>query len=191
MPFLWKPGHTAITSFLDEQAKLDVTYEAVGATADRPPERYVVDRTREVVGHGVADFATARQALIKWRQFEVGWLEVWPTDAALDVGTVLAIVARSTGLWWLNACRIVYVVDEEDRFGCAYGTLPSHAASGEERFLVERDAEGDVWYDVLAFSRPRHLLARLGYPLARRVQRRFGRDSTEAMRRAVSRERTK
>jgi uncharacterized protein (UPF0548 family) len=42
-----------------------------------------------------------------------------------------------------------------------------------------------VWYDVVAFSRARHPLARLGYPLARRVQRRFARESAEAMRKAV------
>jgi uncharacterized protein (UPF0548 family) len=95
-------------------------------------------------------------------------------------------VAGNFGLWWLNACRVVYVVEEADRFGFAYGTLPDHAGSGEERFLVEWDqATGLVWYDVLAFSRPRHVLARLGYPWTRRVQKRFGRDSAAAMVRAV------
>ena len=51
---------------------------------------------------------------------------------------MVAILARSIGLWWLNACRIVAVVDEDGpvkRFGFAYGTLPDHAGSGEERFL--------------------------------------------------------
>jgi uncharacterized protein (UPF0548 family) len=74
------------------------------------------------------------------------------------------------------------------RFGFAYGTLPGHAESGEERFLVEWDRTGDaVRYDVLAFSRPRHPLARLGYPLTRRAQRRFARDSAAAMLRAAGR----
>jgi uncharacterized protein (UPF0548 family) len=92
-------------------------------------------------------------------------------------------------VWWLNACRIVYAVDEMGpvcRFGFAYGTLPGHAESGEERFLVEWDrADDDVWYDIIAFSRPNHLLARLGYPLTRRTQKRFARDSAAAMRKAV------
>jgi uncharacterized protein (UPF0548 family) len=48
-----------------------------------------------------------------------------------------------------------------------------------------READGAVWYDILAFSRPRQLLARLGYPLARRLQKRFARDSAAAMQRAV------
>ena len=98
-------------------------------------------------------------------------------------------MARRLGLWWLNACRIVYVVDEAGpvrRYGFAYGTLPDHAGTGEERFLVEWDrASGEVWYDILAFSRPHQLLTRLGYPYMRRVQKRFGRESAAAMLRAV------
>ena len=68
------------------------------------------------------------------------------------------MIARRFGLWWLSACRIVYVVDEAEpisRFGFAYGTLPDHAGTGEERFLVEWDRQsGEVWYEILAFSRP-------------------------------------
>ena len=48
----------------------------------------------------------------------------------------MAVLARSLGLWWLNACRIVCVIDEDrpvTGFGFAYGTLPDHAESGEER----------------------------------------------------------
>ena len=102
----------------------------------------------------------------------------------------MAILARIAGLWWLNASRIIYVIDESapvQRFGFAYGTLPGHAECGEERFLIEWDqAEGSVWYDILAFSRPRHPLARLGYPLSRLVQKRFARESAEAIRRFIA-----
>jgi uncharacterized protein (UPF0548 family) len=101
----------------------------------------------------------------------------------------VAVLARSGGFWWANAFRIVYVVDETEprpEFGFAYGTLPGHAVSGEERFLVEWDREScNVYYDILAFSRPQHILARLGYPWVRRVQKRFGRDLVAAMLKAV------
>lgn len=76
------------------------------------------------------------------------------------------------------------MIDEPARFGFAYGTLPRHVEQGEERFLVERVGD-EVFYDILAFSRPRHPSARLGYPLMRRWQKRFGHDSAAAMRRAV------
>ena len=80
-------------------------------------------------------------------------------------------------------------MDEEGpvtRYGFAYGTLPGHAESGEERFNVEWHEQDDaVWYDIVAFSRPQQFLARLGYPFARRLQKRFARDSAAAMRRGV------
>ena len=103
---------------------------------------------------------------------------------------VVVIVGRALGVWRLNACRIVYVVDDEaernSRFGFAYGTLPGHVESGEERFLIEWDrGHGGVWFDILAFSRPNHFLTRVGYLLMRRLQKRFARDSTAAMLRAI------
>jgi uncharacterized protein (UPF0548 family) len=189
MLFLRRPAAEAIQAFLAVQARLDLTYSAVGATATTPPTGYVVDHTRRKLGEGGKLFVAAKEALERWQQFRLGWLEARPEDTPIREGQVVAILARSIGLWWLNACRIVVAINEDGpvrRFGFAYGTLPDHAGSGEERFLVEwHRADGGVWYDILAFSRPRHLLARLGYPWVRRVQKRFGRESAAAMCRAV------
>ncbi len=190
MLFLSRPTAAAIRAFLATQATLDLTYPAVGATAvTSPPAGYVVDHTRTRLGAGEKVFAAAKASLEGWQQFRLGWLEAWPPDTPIQEGQVVAILARSLGLWLLNGCRIVAVVDEDGsvrRFGFAYGTLPDHAGSGEERFLVEWDrADDSVWYDILAFSRPRHVLVRLGYPWVRRVQKRFGRESAAVMRRVV------
>ena len=63
-----------------------------------------------------------------------------------------------------------------------YGTLPAHGEMGEERFTVEHHATDDsVWYDLYALSRAGHPLVRLAYPIARHLQRRFARDSKQAM----------
>jgi len=186
---LCKPSTEATYRFLTAQARLDFTYSAVGATGATPPVGYVVDHTRIKLGEGEAVFTAAKVALESWRQFDLGWAEAWPRETPIRPGEAVAVVARAAGLWWLNACRIVYVVDEAGpiaKFGFAYGTLPAHAGSGEERFQIEWDrGAGDVWYDILAFSRPQHLLARLGYPMVRRMQKRFGRESGAAMLRAV------
>lgn len=186
MPRLIKPSAACVRAFLEGQAKLAFSYPAVGATATTPPTGYVADHTRVRVGAGELAFDAAKSALGRWEHFKLGWAEVWPAETVLKAGGVVAVVARTFGLWWLNACRIVYVVDEVSgsvrRFGFAYGTLPGHVESGEERFLVEWDrVDGGVWYDILAFSRPRHVLARLGYPITRRFQRRFARDSAAVM----------
>jgi uncharacterized protein (UPF0548 family) len=191
---LRKPSAERLREFLAAQSKLDLTYPAVGATAAVPPAGYVVDRTRIRLGEGAGTFAAAKAALGRWEHFRLGWVEAWPPETPILAGQVVAVIARFFGLWWLNACRIVYVVDEEgpvQRYGFAYGTLAEHAESGEERFTVEWHEQADaVWYDILAFSRPQQLLARLGYPFARRLQKRFARDSAAAMQRAVAEDRS-
>lgn len=186
----WKPSAAQRADFRTAQAQLAFTYPAVGATASVVPASYNLDHTRIRLGEGEKVFEAARTALERWQQFQLGWVEPWPTDTPLEAGAVVTILIRVLGLWALNACRIVYVVADEGpvtRFGFAYGTLPGHAETGEERFLIEWDRTDDaVWYDILAFSRPRHVLARLGTPFVRRLQKRFGRESAAAMLRATA-----
>ena len=187
---LRKPTAGSIRPFLTAQAKLPFAYTAVGATAGTPPPEYNVDRTRIKLGEGEPVFHAARAALKRWEQFRLGWVEAWSPDTPIKPGEVVAVMGRAIGLWWLNACRIVYIMDESgpiSKFGFAYGTLPGHAESGEERFLVEWNrSENSVLYDILAFSRPNHFLTRFGYPFVRRTQKRFGRESAASMLRAVS-----
>ncbi len=189
MLMLRKPSNDSIRRFLDNQRSLDFSCSAVGATAKNPPPGYVVDHTRITLGNGERVFNAAKAALQRWEQFQLGWLEAYSSQTPIQPGEVVAVIAHVAGFWWLNACRIVYVLDEHvpiHRFGFAYGTLPGHLESGEERFLLEWDQnEGSVWYDIFAFSRPNHLLAKIGYPIVRRMQRRFGRESATAMRRCV------
>src|SRR4029079_5953134 len=141
---------------------------------------------RERLGTGAAAFAAACDAIRGWKMFAapLGWGEA-AGRATANRGDG-ALVAHAVGLWWLNALRIVYVTDEPRRFGFAYGTLPGHVEQGEERFLVELTEDDAVWYDIVAFSRPRHLLTKIGYPLVRQMQKRFGRESATALVRAVS-----
>ena len=190
MILLRRPQALALTKFLASQASLDLTYSAVGATAATPPARFVVDHTRAKIGKGQAAFNQAKAALCRWDQFRLGWLEAYSPRDVIQPGNPVALFARRAGLWWLNACRVIYVIDEPGpvhRYGYAYGTLPDHAASGEERFLVEwNPADNVVWYDILAFSRPRNLLSRLGYRYMRRIQKQFGKDSAAVMMRSVS-----
>jgi uncharacterized protein (UPF0548 family) len=189
MVSLRRPTEAAIHAFLAAQAKLDFTYAAVGATSTTPPPGYVVDHTRVILGDGEDTFIAAKAALGRWQQFNFSWLEAVPSETPIQERQIVGVLARSFGLWWLNACRIVAVFNDHGkvkRFGFAYGTLPDHMESGEERFVVEWDQEsGDVWYDILAFSRPRHFLARLGYPLMRRIQKKFAQESAAAMRRGI------
>ena len=185
-----KPTDEFVRRFLAKQSALDLSYPEVGATATTPPAHYVVDHTRIRLGDGESVFRSAVVALRKWEQCHLGWVEAWPSNTPIQTGEDVAVMGQALGIWWLNACRILYVVDEQGpiaKFGFAYGTLPGHVESGEERFLIEWDpSDNSVWYDILAFSRPNHILIRLGYPVVRRTQKRFGRESASAMFRAVN-----
>jgi uncharacterized protein (UPF0548 family) len=68
-------------------------------------------------------------------------------------------------------CEIVYVLDEPNRSGFGYGTLPGHFERGEEAFVVERDQQDRVWFRVTAFSRPARWPTLLAGPLTILVQR--------------------
>jgi uncharacterized protein (UPF0548 family) len=179
------PDAATVERHLAAQRTLACSYPAIGCTrAVEPPARYNVDANRQLLGRGAATFAIATTAIRAWRMFPA-WTAIEP-HAPIAVGETIAVLIRALGLWWLNACRIVYVIDEPRRFGFAYGTLPGHAERGEERFSVEWLADDAVWYDIRAISRPRHWAAWLGYPVTRALQRRFARDSKAAMAEACS-----
>ena len=185
-----KPSAESIRNFLQKQDKLDFTYSGFRTSEEKPPPGYVIDHTRIQLGEGELVYEAARQAIRRWEQFQLGWVEGGPKETPIQKGQVVAVLARAMGLWWLNACRIVSVVDESgsvNRFGFTYGTLPDHVGIGEERFLVEwHHSNNKVWYDILAYSRPNHFLARLGYPIVRWTQKKFGRGSSAAMLAAIS-----
>lgn len=183
---LSEPSESDIARFILDQSDLPFTYEEVGTTQGSVPSGYTVDHNRVQLGRGAQVYERAVAALKQWRQFELGWVTVAPQGVKVETGATVAVKALACGMWSLNACRVVYVVDEAERFGFAYGTLPDHIERGEERFLIEWNRDDSVWYDILAFSRPRHLLVKLGAPVARMMQKRFARDSLRAMKTAIS-----
>jgi uncharacterized protein (UPF0548 family) len=177
-----KPSDERISKFIESQSRLEFTYPSVGATKNGDhPSGFVVDHNRVHLGAGQATFDVAKQALCEWQHYRFDWIELYrPAENPKPEQTV-GVLARALGLWVLNACRVVYVIEEEKplrRFAFAYGTLPEHAESGEERFQVEWHPEDDsVWYDILAFSRPNQLFARLAYLYVRRKQKQFAKES--------------
>jgi uncharacterized protein (UPF0548 family) len=189
---LRKPSADWIDACLRLQRRMPFSYRDVGATRNATtPAGYRSAVHRVCLGEGAETFARAQEAIRAWKMFPAEFLHVcWP-HAPIEAGSTVGILCRSFGLWSLHACRIVYVVDEPagtvERFGFAYGTLPRHLESGEERFMVEWDhADDRVWYEVRMFCRPSNWLARLGDPIARRLQQKFGMLTKVAMRRAVA-----
>jgi len=171
------------------------SYSQVDCTRRQPTRRnanglvpsddgWNLDHNHGRLGRGDACWARAVAAMRCWTMFDLGWVNVQDTQAPLEEGQVVAVRIRSLGVHIVALARIVYTIDEPNRFGFAYGTLPSHPERGEERFLIERDEAGEIWYELLATSRPGHPLLWLGYPWVRRQQARFAMDSILAMQRS-------
>jgi len=178
---LLEPSHQTVNELIARQQDCSFTYDEVGATNTTPPQNFTLDHNRIEIGRGEQAFQSAIEAIRNWKQFDLGCVSIVPAGVKLEVGAIVAVKARALGTWSLSAARVIYLIDEPRKFGFAYGTLPDHVASGEERFMVEWLADDSVWYDILAFSRPRHPLVKINVPLARMLQKRFARDSKRRM----------
>lgn len=183
--FRWqRPAPAEVAAFRAKNEQRGFGYTELGQSAGGYPAGYNVDHNTVRLGSGEEVWARACAALKAWRMFPEDWTAIMPSDEPVRAGQTLTMLARGYGVWWLSGCRIVYVVEEAGpvrRFGFAYGTLTTHVEQGEERFLVEMLEDGSVWYDLRAFSKPRFWPVRLMKPLARRLQRRFVRESLAAM----------
>ncbi|KAK2408749.1 outer envelope protein [Trifolium repens] len=53
--------------------------------------------------------------------------------------------------------------------------------AGEERFSIEIDENNQVWYEILSFSKPAHILSFVGYPYVMLRQKYFAHESAKVM----------
>jgi uncharacterized protein (UPF0548 family) len=171
MPVL--PGRVD-TRRLDELAlaarSSPYSYAELGATRESLPAGYRVDRCSIDLGRGTLAFDRGAEGLRRWQAHLGAGVRVAPENVEIEPGATVAVAVRVAFLTAVAPCRIVYVVDEADRFGFAYGTLAGHPERGEESFVVSR-AGDQVTFDIVAFSRPAGALARVGAPIARAVQK--------------------
>jgi uncharacterized protein (UPF0548 family) len=153
---------------LRDLADLPLTYREVGATAGPMPDGYRHIRESAVIGSGRARFEEAADAVMRWGMLRGAGVRVQPTTEVARVGSEVIV-----GLGPVQVpCRVVYVLDEPDRRGFAYGTLPGHAETGEELFAVRYDPATDrVYAEVAAFSRHGTWWSRLAGPVTSAVQR--------------------
>jgi uncharacterized protein (UPF0548 family) len=150
------------------------------------PDGYRCDTWRRTVGSGDAAWERAKDGLRQWvAHTGVGGVVVEP-NTALAAGETVVVALRTGPVWAVAPCRIVLVLDDAERYGFAYGTLPGHPARGEESFVVSRDLLGNVVFSVVAISQPAATLAKLGAPVARATQRRISAGYLDALGRYVN-----
>lgn len=154
---------------MDDRVKADLrsvpfTYDEVGATAraDLPAGYGHLERWRNLLD---TEFESAAARLMRWRIHEAAGLRVSASSRHVEPD---AVVEMFLGQRWMRVravCRVVYVINEPDRVGFAYGTLPGHAERGEESFILDR-RNGTPRFTVRAFSSPASRLARAAGPIA-------------------------
>jgi len=153
---------------LSDLAARPLTYTEVGATAGPLPAGYHHVRKSAAIGRGRRRFEEAAEKGMRWGMLRGAGLRVEATSEVAAVGSEVIVHLGPVRA----PCRVVYVVDEPDRRGFAYGTLPGHAESGEERFVVCYDpATDEVYAEVVAFSRHATWWSKLGSPVTSVIQR--------------------
>ena len=186
MKLLFRPTAADLDAVLARESDLDLTYTEVGATAGKLPAGYAHHRRRGVLGRGDEVFRRARRGIERWVAHRSLGLRLVPAMPPIVAGTTVLVDVPLGPVHGVALTRIVYVVDDEDRFGFAYGTLPTHPEEGEEAFVVTRAPTGEIVFEVVAFSRPRHPLVRAAGPLARAAQRQAARRYLRGMQRFVA-----
>lgn len=168
-----------------------LSYPCPGMTASaQTPLGYPRNHHVTPLGHGEETFLRAVAAVRSWAMYDLPWTYLHPARPPIVTGTTFATIVSHLGFWSVNPCRIVYV-DEVDTpelrtFAFAIGTLPMHSETGEERFSVQWDRATDVVrFEILAYARAWHWMARLSGPFVGILQRRFGRGALAAVRARV------
>ena len=163
-----------------------LTYPEVGRTRETellPRDAHALRRRTRV---GAAEvFDAAANFVLRYEMQRAAGFTVSATSSRATEGAEVTMRARFGPLRIVAPTRVVYVIDEPDRQGFAYGTLPGHPESGEELFLVER-LGNETWVEIRAFSRPGRWYTRLGGPVVRRVQHRTTVKYLESVRAAVA-----
>lgn len=188
MFFVSLPSDDQVRALLRKRADAPCTHRDVGLSErelEVAPKGFVLDRYGTELGEGRDLFERASAVLARFGNYPSSFTRVVRAEGELEVGHLFATVAKHLGFASMHPCRVLYVAREESRFGFGFGTLPGHAESGEERFMVRLDGTR-VRYEVQAFSRPHGVFGQLGAPVGRRYQLRFQHETLAAMRAACA-----
>ncbi|KVI08756.1 UPF0548 protein At2g17695 [Cynara cardunculus var. scolymus] len=152
---------------------------------------FLINHSKILVGSGSDAYEKGKIALQNWRHFGLSWTFVDP-KTPIDNGVKFCVCVKELLPWVMMPLQVVYVNETRSRksavasFGFAGGTLRGHLLAGEERFSIEMDGNKQVWYEVLSFSKPAHVLSVIGYPYVVLSQKYFAHRSSDAVRKFVS-----
>jgi uncharacterized protein (UPF0548 family) len=188
MKFVNPSDSMAMKRLLESARNARPTYSDRGATlAGGRPKGFHHGRYTSDLGHGHGTFARAVEGLRAWDAHRLPGVRVFPEGQEIQTGATVVVTVGTPILALAAPCRIVGVIDEETRWGFAYGTLPGHPEQGEEAFVVSMSIDETVQFEVVAFSRPGELLVRLSGPIGRGLQHAGSNGYLRALGRSVDR----
>jgi uncharacterized protein (UPF0548 family) len=169
-----------------------LTYTEIGATQGGPlPAGYRHLRVRHLLSPGSRPDHLARvgDALLRWQVHAAAGIELrYDADEAAP-GVRVASRLGVGPVRLHEPCEVVWVERTTDRVGFGYGTVAGHLFRGEEAFTVERDAAGDLWFVVTAYSVPDLWWVRAVGPLTVVLQRAYLRLLARGARRVLAADR--
>ncbi len=180
---LRRPSDEKLIGIWEEQSSLPITYKNAGMTRGGPHGGY--RHHGATISLTPGSFTRAREHLRAWGAQRGAGFGVYP-ERPVAQGMAVLVYGRLGKLYTSVCCRVIYIIDDDDRWGFAYGTLPHHVERGEESFIVSKDKDENVTFTVESLSRPAALLARLGAPITRLVQNKVTLRYIDALRASVS-----
>lgn len=163
--------HRPSSELVEEYRAARIAAAPTCATAAETPAGFRHDSFSRIVGSSPGDYERARLGIERWAAHRGSGVEVFPSDATVVEGATVVVLTRQLGLWVLGACRIESVIDEPERFGFVYTTLPDHPECGYESFVISV-SDSEVTFDIEATSRPGIPLVRIAAPVTKVLQRR-------------------
>jgi uncharacterized protein (UPF0548 family) len=117
-------------------------------------------------------FDPACDAIRNWAGHRAAGITIAEPPPPIAFGETVALAIPVGPISVSATARIIEIVDEPDRYGFTYATLPHHPEDGEESFIIERLPDGTAHYTVTAVWRTASFASRALPPLTRYLQRR-------------------
>jgi uncharacterized protein (UPF0548 family) len=142
-------------------------------------------------------FPLAREAIFEWKLQEGAGVTVRPARRVAE-GQVVDL--QLNPLWpasprrlrgrdalvTVGSCVVIRVIDEPDRAGFTYRTLPGHFENGEETFVVSTDEQGRLGVSISADSSPSHPLLKAAGPIEPLSQKMMAKRYADGLKRLLT-----